>query len=91
MCFLGQKEGHYHVNIVQLPKDLLYKEIPSTSYVNNEQIIEGEQVFVTWDYKGANVKYLPCAFERIYVLDVINMLKDLLYEDIPKEYRMIHM
>jgi hypothetical protein len=42
-------------------------------------------MFIAWDYKGANVKYLPCLFEGIYVLDVINMLKDLLYKDIPKE------
>jgi hypothetical protein len=42
-------------------------------------------MFITWDYKGADVKYLPCLFEGIYVLDVINMLKDLLYKDIPGE------
>jgi hypothetical protein len=28
-----------------------------------------------------NVKYLPCAFE-VYVLDVSNLPKDLLYEEI---------
>jgi hypothetical protein len=42
-------------------------------------------MFIAWDYKGANVKYLPCLFEGIYLLDVINMLKDLLYKDIPRE------
>jgi hypothetical protein len=30
-----------------------------------------------------DAKYLSCAFERIYVLDVVNMLEDLLYKDIP--------
>jgi hypothetical protein len=48
-------------------------------YVNNEQ------VFVPWDYKNMDVKYLLCVFESIYALDVINMLEDLLYQGIPKE------
>ncbi len=42
-------------------------------------------MFIAWDYKGANVKYLPCLFEGLYVLDVINMSKYLLYKDIPGE------
>jgi hypothetical protein len=32
-----------------------------------------------------DVKYLSCAFERVYVLDVINMPKKLLYKGIPME------
>jgi hypothetical protein len=35
--------------------------------------MEGEWMFVAWDYKGANVKYLTYVFEGIYVLDVVNM------------------
>ncbi len=62
-----------------------FKEIPLTLYVSNEQVVEGEQVFVAQDYKGVDVKYLSCVFERVYVLDVINMPKDLLYKDIPME------
>ncbi len=66
---------------------MLYKEIPSTLYVSNEQITKGEQMFVAWDYKGANVKYLPCAFEGVYALNVaMNMLEDSLYKYIPKEF-----
>jgi len=26
----------------------------------------GGRVFVAWDYKDADVKYLPCAFEGVY-------------------------
>lgn len=51
---------------------------PLTLYVNNEQVVQEEQMFVTKDYEGADAKYLSCAFERIYVLDVVNMLEDLL-------------
>jgi hypothetical protein len=47
--------------------------------------VEGEQMFIAWDYEGANVKYLLCSFEGIYALDVINKLKYLLYRDIPRE------
>jgi hypothetical protein len=64
----------------------LFKEIPLILYVSSEQLVKGNQMFVTWDYKGANVKYLSCAFEGIYILDAINMPKDLFYEDMPKEF-----
>jgi hypothetical protein len=37
----GQKKGKYHEDMVWLLEDLLYKEIPLTLYVNNEQIMEG--------------------------------------------------
>jgi len=33
-----------------------------------------------------NVKYLPCVFEGVYVLDISNLPKDLLYEDIPMKF-----
>jgi hypothetical protein len=36
-------------------------------------------------HNGVDVKYLPCVFDGIYVLDVMNMPKDLLYNDIPRE------
>jgi hypothetical protein len=42
MYFPSQDEGKYHVNIVQLPEDLLYKEVPLTLYVSNEQVAKGE-------------------------------------------------
>lgn len=40
MYFPSQDEGKYHVNIVQLPEDLLYKEVPLTLYVSNEQVVK---------------------------------------------------
>jgi hypothetical protein len=43
-------------------------------------------VLIAWDHNGMDVKYLPCAFEGIYVLDVTNLLEDLIYEDIFKEH-----
>jgi len=64
----------YHVDIIWLPKDLLYKDIPLTMYINNEQIMEGEQVYIASDYKGVYVTsvcvYLFCTVEGIYVLNV---------------------
>jgi hypothetical protein len=42
-------------------------------------------VFIAWDRNGMNVKYLPCTFEGIYVLDILNLHEDLLYEDILME------
>ncbi len=39
-------------------------------------------MFIAWDHNGMNIKYFPCAFEGVYVLDVSNPLKDL-YKDIP--------
>jgi hypothetical protein len=32
-----------------------------------------------------DIKYLPCTFDDVYVLDVMTMLEDLLYNDIPGE------
>jgi hypothetical protein len=68
ICKWGK--GKYHVDIVQLLKDFLYKDIPIT-FINNEHVVDR-------DHNGVNVKYFPCIFESIYVLDVTNMLEDLL-------------
>lgn len=65
------------MDIIQLLDDLLCKEFLLILFVNSEQVTKGEQMFVAWDYKSANVKYMTCAFERSYALDFINMLKDL--------------
>jgi hypothetical protein len=43
-------------------------------------------VFIAWGHNGTNVKYLPCKLEGIYVLDVSNLPKDLLYKDIPTKF-----
>jgi hypothetical protein len=43
-----------------------------------------ENVFIACDHNDINVKCLPYAFERVYV-DVSNLPKDLLYEDILME------
>jgi hypothetical protein len=65
MYFPSWKKGEYHVDIVWLPKDLLYKEIPLTLYVSNEQVTKGEWMFIAWDYKGVVVKDMLCAFEEV--------------------------
>ncbi len=83
--FAMQKRRKYHVDIACLSKDLFYKEIPMTFYVNSECAVKRKRVFITWVHNGVNVKYLPCAFEGIYVLNFTNMPKDLLYEDIHGE------
>jgi hypothetical protein len=50
MYFIGWKEGEYHhMDTIWLPQDLMYKEIPLTLYVNNEQVVKGEEA---WDYKS---------------------------------------
>jgi hypothetical protein len=91
ICLLGLgKEGEYHVDIAQLSDDLLYKDIPMTFYVNNEHVMDGEQCFIAWDHNGVDVKYLPCAFDGVYVLDLKNMPKDLLYKDILEELHVYH-
>ncbi len=79
--FLGQEEGRYDVDISWLSKDLLYKDIPLTLYVRIDNVMDKENVFITWDHNGTNVKYLPCVFKGIYVLDFSNLHEDLLYED----------
>jgi hypothetical protein len=33
-----------------------------------------------------NVKYLPCVFEGVCVLDISNLPEDLSYEDIPMKF-----
>jgi hypothetical protein len=80
MYFRYWKKGKYHVDIIWLLKDLLYKEIPLTLYVSSEQIIKRKQLFVAQDYKGVDVKYLLCAFESICALNVVDIPKDLLYD-----------
>jgi hypothetical protein len=74
------------VDFFLLPKDLLYKDIPLTIYVKTENIMDRDNVFIIWDHNGTDFKYLPCAFEGVYVFDVSNLLKDLLYEDIPTKF-----
>jgi hypothetical protein len=65
MYFPRWKKGKYYVDIVWLPKDLSYKEIPLTLYVSNEQVTKGEWMFIAWDYKGVVVKDMLCAFEEV--------------------------
>ncbi len=45
--FLGQEEGQYHVDISQLPKDLLNKDKPLTLYVRLENAMDKDSVFIT--------------------------------------------
>ncbi len=73
------------MDISQLLKDLLDKDIPLTLYVNIENVMDKKMVFIAWDHNGMNIKYLPCTFEGVYVLDVSNLHEDLLYEDILME------
>ncbi len=72
--FSSQEEDKYDVNIFQLPTDLLYKDIPLTLYVETENVMDKKNVFIAWDRNGTSVKYLPCVFEGVYVLDVSNLL-----------------
>jgi hypothetical protein len=74
--FPSQEKGQYDVDISQLPKDLLYKDIPLTLYVKIENVMDREDVFIAWDHDGTSVKYLPCAFGRVYVLNVSNLPKN---------------
>jgi hypothetical protein len=52
--------------------------------------VDGEQRFIAWDHNGAYVKCLLCAFDGVYVLDLINIPKDLLYKNIPVELHVYH-
>jgi len=70
MYFPSPKMVKYRVDIIWLPKDLLYKDIPLTMYFNNEQIMEGEQVYIASDYKGVYLKDFLCTVEGIYVFIV---------------------
>jgi hypothetical protein len=90
VIYLLGEEGEYHVDIAQLSDDLLYKDILMTFYVNNEHVVDGEQGFIAWDHNGVDVKYLPCAFDGLYVLDLKNMHEDLLYKYIPEELHVYH-
>jgi hypothetical protein len=38
---------------------------------------------VTWDYEGIDVIYLPCEEEGKYHVDIVGLLEDLLYKEIP--------
>ncbi len=58
----NEENGEYHMDIVQLLEDLLYKEIPMAFYVNIKHVMDREQVFITWDHNGANVEYLSFMF-----------------------------
>jgi hypothetical protein len=78
----GKEEGEYHMDIAQLSKYLLCKEIPMAFYVNIKHVMDREQMFITWDRNGVNVKYLSFMFEGVYILNVTNVLEDLLDEDI---------
>jgi len=40
--FLDEEEGKYHVDIAQLSKHLLYKDILITFYVTSELVVDGE-------------------------------------------------
>jgi hypothetical protein len=40
MYLWGQKKGKYYVDMVQLPKDLFYKEIPVTLCNQKERVLE---------------------------------------------------
>ncbi len=63
-----------------------------TFYINIERVMKRKRMFITWVHNGVNVKYLPCAFEGIYVLNFINMPKDFLYESIHGDFTYtIHM
>jgi hypothetical protein len=90
VIYLLGEEGEYHVDIAQLLDYLLYKDILMTFYVNNEHVVDGEQRFIAWDHNVVDVKYLPCVFDGVYVLDLTNMPKDLLYKDILEELHVYH-
>jgi len=70
------------VDNFRLLDDLLYKDIPLTLHVRTNNVMDKESVFIARDHNSTSVKYLPCALEGVYVLDVSNLHKDLLYEDI---------
>ncbi len=46
-----------------------------TLYVRIENVMDKESVFITWDHNRTIVKYFPCVFKGVYVLDVSNLLK----------------
>jgi hypothetical protein len=46
-----------------------------TFYVDDEGVMDMEQMFIIYIYNGVHVKYFPCMFDDINVLDVMNMLE----------------
>jgi hypothetical protein len=60
--------------------------MPLTLYIKTENAMDNKSVFIAWDHNGTSVKYLPCVFKGVYVLDVSNFPEDLLYEDIPIKF-----
>ncbi len=74
------------MEIFRLSGDLLYKEISLTLYVRIDNVTDKESVFIVYNHNGTNVKYLPCTFAKVYVLDVSNLLEDLLYKNILIEF-----
>jgi hypothetical protein len=62
--FPGQKEGKYDVNNFQLLEDLFYKDTPLTLYVRIENVIDRENVFITWDHNGTNFKISSMCIRR---------------------------
>jgi len=72
--FPSKEEVEYYVNIFLLLVDLLYKDIPLTLYVKIEYVMDKKNVFIAWDRNDTSVKYLPCVFKGVYVLNVSNLL-----------------
>jgi hypothetical protein len=66
MYFPSPKMVKYHVDIIWLPKDLLYKDIPIDHVFQQWTNHGGEQVYITSNYKDVYVKYLLCTIEGIY-------------------------
>jgi hypothetical protein len=71
VIYLQVRKGRISCGYCSVLEGLVYKDIPITFYISNEHVVDG-------DDNGVNVKYFPCMFESIYVLNVTNMPKDLL-------------
>jgi hypothetical protein len=64
----SEEERKYHVDIVQLLENLLYKEILMTFDVNTNCVINEEWVFIVWDHNGVNVKrWCECQTSPMHV------------------------
>jgi hypothetical protein len=61
----SEEEREYHVGILKLLENLLYKEILITFDVSTKCVMDGEWVFIAWGHNGVNVKCLPCVFEGV--------------------------
>jgi hypothetical protein len=57
-----------------------------TLCVRTDNVMDMDNVFIAWDHNDISVKYLPHVFKKIYVLNVSNFPKDLLYKDIPTKF-----